>query len=194
MSARGVNLANRTVLVLLALLLLAAAVVGLAIGFQVRAAGVTLPGSNDPVLSTKQLTAANDSAWLWWVIAAVCLVIALLALRWLLAQFATDRAGHLDLTDNYREGTTTLTAAAIGDAVAAEAKTYPGIEDASAHLRERPGRTLVLTVDIAQYADLNTVRTRLEQDAVAHVRHAIDEPDLPVHIEFRPTNTRRTVT
>lgn len=192
MSTR-VNTANRSVLVLLALLLLVAAAAGLAIGFGMRLAGVTLPAPHGPVLSTKLLAAANDSSWLWWVIAAVCLVIALLALRWLLAQFATDRAGHLDLTENDREGTTTLTAGAVGDAVAAEAKTYPGVQDASAHLRDRPDRTLVLAVDVAEYADLNTVRTRLEHDAVTHARHAIDEPDLPVHIELHPTNTQRTV-
>lgn len=192
MSAR-VNTANRTVLLLLAVLLLVAAAVGLAIGFGARVAGVTLPRSPDPVLSPKTMTAANDSPWFWWAVAAGCVVIALLAARWLLAQFATDRAGNLDLTENDREGTTTLTAGAVGDAVATEAKTCPGVEDASAHLRERPTRALVLTVDVAEYADLGTVRSQLETGAIAHARHAIDEPDLPVHVEFQPTRTRRAV-
>lgn len=192
MSAR-VNAANRTVLLLLAVLLLVAAAVGLAIGFGAGLAGVTLPRSQDAVLTPKTTTTANDSPWFWWAVAAVCVVIALLALRWLLAQFATDRGGDLDLTENDREGITTLTAGAVGDAVAAETKTYPGVEGASAHLRDRPSRTLVLTVDIAEYADLTTVRNQLETGAIAHARHAIGEPDLPVHVEFHPTRTRRTV-
>lgn len=192
MSAR-VNTANRTVLVLIGLLLLIAAAVGLAIGFAARLAGVTLPRPQDAVLPPRTVTAANDSPWFWWAVAAVCVVIALLALRWLLAQFTTDRVGHLDLTENDREGTTTLTAGAVGEAVAAEAKTYPGVEDASAHLRDRPSRTLVLTVDVAEYADLTTVRGQLEAGVIAHARNAVDEPDLLVNVEFHPTRTRRSV-
>jgi len=188
MSTR-VNTTNRTVLVILALLLLITSTVGLIIGFGARLTGLALPDKHDPVLSTESLTAANDSPWFWWVIAAGSLVIVLLALRWLLAQFAADRVGHLDLTQNDREGTTTLTAGALSDAVAAEAKTYPGVEDASAHVRDRSGRTLVLALDVAEYADLNAVRSRLEQGVIAHARQALDEPDLPIHIELHPTST-----
>lgn len=193
MSTR-VNGANRAILTLLGLLLLLAAAAGLIISFGVRAiGGLTLPRPDRPVLPGGALRAANNSPWFWWVVAAACVLIALLALRWLAAQLATDRIRQLDLTTNDRDGMTTLDAGAVGEAAADEAKTIRGVDDASAHLRTRPGQELVLGLDVAEYADLNTVRNQLEQTVVAHTRQAIDEPDLPITIELRPTNNRRAV-
>lgn len=194
MRAKRVNAANRTVLALLGIVLLAAGVVGLIIGFGIRTlVGLRLPEPGQPIAADQLLTAANDSPWFWWVVAAASLLVALLALRWLIAQLATDRVRHLDLTENDRDGTTTLSATAVADGAADDAKLVPGVDNASAHLRVRPPQQLVLTVDVALYADLSAVRAQLEETAISNTRHVLDNPDLPVHIELRPTDTRRAL-
>jgi hypothetical protein len=123
-------------------------------------------------------------------VAAVCLVFALLGLRWLLAQLTTDRVGQLDLTTDDRDGLTTVHGSALTDAVEAEVEDLRGVTGASASLRDRRGRRLTVTVDLAEYADIAEVRQSLEDRVVAHARQAVDDPDLPVDVELRPGSTR----
>jgi hypothetical protein len=183
MSAR-VNGANRTLLGLLGLLLLAAGGLGLAVSFG------ALGDAGTPVLPPGVRDYANDQPWFWWAVAGVCLVLALLGLRWLLAQLQTDRVGRLDLTTDDRDGLTTVHAGALTDAVEAEVEDLRGVAGASAHLLDRGGRRLTLAVDLAEYADIAEVRQILEDRVVAHARQAIDDPELPVDIELRPGKAR----
>jgi DNA-binding GntR family transcriptional regulator len=55
---------------------------------------------------------------------------------------------------------------------------------------DRGGRRLVLSVDLAEYADIAEIRQTLEDRVVGHARQSIDDPDLPVDIELRPGKTR----
>lgn len=185
----GPNRTNRAALTVLGLLLLAAGVVGLVLslgGFGAeRAASAVLP---EPVR-----TFAAENPWFWWVAAALAVLVALLGLRWLLAQTRTDRIGGLDLTTDSDDGLTTVPAGAVADAVEAEAEAIRGVEGATAHLREHGGTTrLDLAVDLADHADLEQVRAGLEDDVVPHVRQALDRPDLPVVIELRPGRPSRS--
>jgi hypothetical protein len=183
MSAR-VNGVNRTVLAVLGLVLLAAGALGLALSFGAF-------GDNaQPLLPQGMRDYARDQSWFWWAVAAACLVIALLGLRWLLAQLATDRVGRLDLTTDDRDGLTTVHGSALTDAVQAEVEELRGVVGASAQLRDRRGRRLSLTVDLAEYADIAEVRHSLEDRVVAHARQAVDDPALPVDVELRPGTTR----
>lgn len=175
-----VDTANRVVLALLGLLLLGGGVVGLVASFG--AFGDPPP----PVLPESARRFEDEQPWFWWAVAAVCLVIALLALRWLLAQLRTDRLGRLDLTRDDRDGRTVVQADALTDAVQTEAQSLRGVLDASARLVEDRGRTLTLAVELADYADVAEVRRTLEDRLVASVRQAVDDPDLPVDIELRP--------
>ena len=183
MSSR-VNGVNRTLLGLLGLLLLAAGALGLAVSFG------AFGDPNSPVLPQAVRDYAADQSWFWWAVAAACLVLALLGLRWLLAQLQTDRVGRLDLTTDDRDGLTTVHASALTDAVEAEAQDLRGVSGASAHLLDRGGRRLTLSVDLAQYADIAEIRHTLEDRVVAHARQAIDDPELPVDIELRPGKAR----
>lgn len=179
-----INGVNRAVLALLGLLLLAGGGLGLAWSFGVFGSG------RHPLLPPAVSDVFRTRSWIWWVIAVACLVLALLSLRWLLAQLRTDRIGRLDLTEDDRDGQLTVSAGALTDAVQTEVTGLRGVTAASAHLRDRRGRRLTLTVELADYADIAEVRNALEERVVAHARQAIDDPVLPVDIELRPGASR----
>jgi hypothetical protein len=183
MSAR-VNGVNRTVVTVLGLVLLAAGVLGLLYGADVFGDGP------HPVLPQGMRDLAADEGWFWWAVAGACLVLALLGLRWLLAQLQTDRVSRLDLTADDRDGLTTVHAGALTTAVEGEVAGIRGVTNASAHLRDTRGRRLALTVDLTDYADIAEVRRDLEDRVVPHARQAIDDPGLPVDIELRPSTSR----
>ena len=177
--SRRVDTANRTVLTLLGLLLLGGGAVGLAASFGAF-------GDPPPVLPGAARRFEDDQPWFWWALAGVCLLIALLALRWLLAQLHTDRISRLDVTGDDREGRTVVHAGALTDAVEEEAKALRGVAGASARLLEDRARKLTVAVELADYADVADVRRVLEDRVVAHARQAVDDPELPVDIELRP--------
>ena len=182
MSSR-VDSANRAILTLWGLLMLAAGGLGLALGFGAS-------GQAPPVLPQAVRSFATEQAWFWWAVAAVCLLLALLGLRWLLAQLHTDRVRRLDLTADERDGLTVVHGGALTDAVEAEATALRGVSGASAHLSDNCGWRLSLTVDLSDHADIAEVRNALEGRVVGHARQAVDDPDLPVDIELRPDRVR----
>jgi hypothetical protein len=180
--SRRVNGANRAALTLIGLLLLAAGAVGLAAGFGAFGAS----RADGPVLPTQVRTFASDTGWFWWAVAVVCVVLALLGLRWLLAQLRVDRVHRLDLTTDARDGLTTVHAGALTDAVQDDVRAIRGVSGTSAHLRAEPSRRLVLGVELADYADIADVRRQLETRTVPNLRQALEAPDFPVDIELRP--------
>jgi len=191
MSGRA-NVINRVVLALLGLLLVAAGGLGLALSLKVFGSG----RATRPVLPQEVSTFPDARPWFWWALAGVLLVIAVLALLWLLTQFKSDRATRLDRTTNARDGYTTLHAGALTDAVEDEVQGITGVTGVSARVREHRGEQVFLRVELADSADIGEVRTRLENDVVAHVREGVGDPRLPVTIELRPsasTTPRRSV-
>jgi hypothetical protein len=182
---RGIDRVNRFVLTLLGLLVLAAGAVTLLL-----AAGVFGERRSErPLLQDNYRDFADRNAgWFWLVVAAVAAVVALLALRWLLAQLSTARVGSLPLERDRREGETVLRSGAVADAVEQEIEGFRGVSKASARLtgdRYRPD--LELSVGLSGTADLGQVRQRIEQRAVAHVRQAVGIPDLPVRVQLSVT-------
>jgi hypothetical protein len=178
---------NRTVLTLFALALTAAGVAGALAGF-----GAFGSATRHDVLVSDQVRNyfGRHGDWLWPVIALVAAIIALLALRWLLALlFSTDRAGDLPLTGDRSAGRTTLSAAALTGAVASEIDSYPGVHSARARLIGDPSApTLVITATLEESADLAGLRRRIESDAVRHARQALDNPELPVRLDLTMTS------
>jgi hypothetical protein len=184
--SRRANVINRVVLTVLGLLLLAAGGLGLAL--SVGAFGAWR--ATYPVLPQEVSTFLDERPWFWWVIAGVLLLIAVLALLWLLAQFKTDRTTRLDRTTDAREGYTTLHASALTNAVEDEARGITGVTSVSANVREHRGPRVFLRVELADTADIGEVRTRLENEVVAHLREGVDDPRFPVTIELRPGASR----
>jgi hypothetical protein len=178
---------NRAMLILFAVALSAAGVAGALAGF-----GAFGEATKHDMLVSEEVSDyfGRHGDWLWPVIAAVAAIIALLALRWLLALlFSTDRAGDLPLTGDRSAGRTTLSAAALTDAVAAEIDSYPGVHSAKARLIGDPlAPTLVITATLEESADLSGLRRRIESNAVRHARQALDNPELPVRLDLTMTN------
>jgi hypothetical protein len=181
MSSRA-NVINRVVLTLLGLLLVAAGGVGLAI--SLGAFGTT--PATYPVLREEVSTFPDGRPWFWWAVAGLLLLIAVLALLWLLSQLKTDRTTRLDRTTNAQDGYTTLHAGALTNAVEAEALGIAGVTNVSAKVREHRGHHVFLRVELADFADIGKVRNRLEDEVVAHLREGVGDERFPVTIELRP--------
>jgi len=177
-----VDTVNRVLLLLLGLLLFVAGGLGLAL--SLGAFGTT--EARSPVFSGRLRTYPDDKPWFWWAVAGAALLVALLALLWLLAQIRTHRVSRLDRTTDAREGYTTLRASALTRAIEDEVDDINGVTGASARLHDRPQLGLDLVVDITDTVDIDKLRTHLEDVVVAHVRGVVDEPDFPVRIELRP--------
>jgi hypothetical protein len=182
---------SRIMLTLLALLLLAA-------GLDAGAASIGLFGS----FTQHSRLMANPTgrffgaqgAWLWPVIAVGGVIMLLLALRWLAALlFSTDRAGDLDIHPRGPAGRTVLAAGALTDAVAGEIESYRGVDSAQARLIGDSGSpALVVTATLEETADLAALRRRIEGEALAHARSALDNPSLPVRLNLTVTSRRAT--
>ena len=185
MSSRA-NVINRVVLAALGLLLVAAGGLGLAL--SVGAFGAWRASS--PVLPQEVSTFPDGRPWFWWAVAGVLLLIAVLALLWLLVQLRTDRASRLDRTTDARDGYTTLHAGALTDAVEDEAAGITGVTGVSAHVHEHRGPRVHIHVEMDDSADIGEVRTRLEDEVVAHLREGVGDPRFPVAIELHPGASR----
>lgn len=182
----GANVVNRVVLTVLGVLLLAAG--GLGIALSVGAFGAWR--ATYPVLPQEVSTFPDSRPWFWWAVAGVLLLVAALALGWLLMQLKTDRATRLDRTTNARDGYTTLHASALVNAVEAEALGITGVTGVSANVHEHRGQHMLLRVQLADSADIGQVRSRLENEVVAHLREGVGDPRFPVTIELRPGASR----
>ena len=180
---------NRVLLALLGLLLLAAGVLTLVRSFG----GLGSSLADDPVLGAPQERLFQDySPWAWIGVAVVAGLLALLALRWLLAQLRTDRAGDLELETDDRRGSTTLHPGAVTAAVCEEVESYRGVRAASARLlHDARHPELVLQVDLEARADIAQTRERVENEAVAHVRQALELAQLRTRLVLRPTARER---
>lgn len=131
----------------------------------------------------------SNGDWLWPVMAVAALILALLALRWLIALlFSTDRSGDLPLPASGPTGRTTLTAGALTRAVTEEIDGYRGVSSARARLIGDPeDPELVVTVTAEQSADMAELRQRIETGALTHARMSTGNPELPIQLDLTVT-------
>jgi hypothetical protein len=179
--------ANRAVLTLFGLLVLLAGIFGL----TASVGGFGKAYAHRALLANRASTYVGAHGdWLWPAAAAVCLLIALIALRWIAALLlSTDRAGDITVTRGSREGTTIMHPAALSGAVTREIETYRGVSTAKARVLGDPGDPeLVITVTASRSADLAALRHRIESEALSHARHALGKPDLPIQLDIEVSN------
>lgn len=177
---------DRSVLVLLGLLLTAAGVLALLLGGGVFGSDLRSQAVLDNATGR---FFGDNGAWLWPVIAVVGLLIGLLALRWLVAQLTPTAAGDLQLERPSPHGRTELAPSAVTSAVTRELKGYRGVTGASARLvGDESDPTLRLRVQLDARADVAALRARIEGEAVEHARQALDEPALPVTLDLVVTD------
>jgi MFS family permease len=180
---------SRWVLGLLGLLLLAAGIAGLLAGTGVF--GGT--DDQDHLLANPIAEFIGDnSMWFWPVVALVCAIIAVLALLWLIAVLTpAPRTGTLLIPGDRSAGRTTLKSGALTDALTSEVAAYRGVHSARAWVDGAPTTPrLNLAIGIDENADLVMLRHRIETEALARARQALDSSDLPIHLEMSITAHR----
>lgn len=177
---------NRFLLSLLGLLLLIAGVTGLLFGFG--AFGEQLAGDRVLAREVEQFV-VDQAAWFWPLVAALSLVLAVFALRWLVLQLQTDRVGDLDLTERRNDGETHVDSTAVTDALVDATEATPGVQSASARLvRVRGQEQLVLTVRLADRVDLAATRRALAEGPLTDLRQALGADTCPpVTVELEPS-------
>ncbi len=182
---RGPDQLNRVVLVLVSLLLLGAGGYALARGYEAFGA----EQADDEVLLEPVRDFVGRYQTLFWIaVLAVCLIVAYLALRWLVAQFHSPRLTQIDLTADGSKGSTQLRAAGASDALASDIETYRGVSSASARLVEDGERPEVdVRVDVNDDADVPGLRTRIEEEALPRFSRALEVRAVEARLHLRLT-------
>lgn len=176
---------NRFLLIVLALLIIAAGGAGIAAALGAFGSSVEHHTLYD---NPAGRYVGDNGRWIWPVAAAVLVIIALFALRWLLTQISIERAGSMTLQTPSKAGSTTLRAAALTDAVTDEIETYRGVTSARAHLLGDPGDLrLAVTVTTADRVPFGPLRERIETTALADARKALGDPTFPIVLVFDTT-------
>jgi hypothetical protein len=173
---------NRIALTLFGLLVLLIGAAGLT-----ASVGVFGHSFSHRTLFTNRVgTYTGHHGWVWYAAAAVCFVIALLALRWILALvISTDRAGDIPIPVAMSDGTTILRPTAVIGALTREVSTYHGVDNAHGRIIGDGGAPeLVLEVTARQGADLHALHQRIETEAFAHARQALDKENLPIRLDL----------
>lgn len=124
--------------------------------------------------------------WVWPLAAAICVAVALLGLRWLLVQGRSGRLRSLPLESDRSAGGTHMPADAVTDALEEEITGYPGVSRVHASLGGADSQPrLALSVACDDRADLGELRTRIHDQALAHVCSALELDRLPTVLRLR---------
>ncbi len=139
--------------------------------------------SSDPLLTDAEARWAGDHPWFWIAVAATCILIVLLMLRWLLVQLRVERLRRLHLEPDATLGGTQMPAGALTDAVENDIGAYPGVHAAHARLTGDPDHPeLHLRVVIDPRTDLGGIRRRIRDEAIIRARTALELDQLPVSV------------
>jgi hypothetical protein len=181
---------NRTWLAMLGILLLLAGLLGLAIGTGLATSVTTAaPTSRSRVIGSGAARTFADNGPVV-IVLVVALVVALLGLRWLLAQVPrTNAASALRLQDDAASGITTVEPSVLTDAVSRQVQSLPGVTSASAVMRgtaEAPDLTVTLTAN--DHTDVPALLRALQTGPVADLERAIEVPlaHLGVQVDISP--------
>jgi len=173
---------NRAWLTVLGILLLLAGLGVLLIGTGLlapaaRAVGL---GLSRPTASNHLFGAATAGAFaLTWVVlltALVAVVVGLLGLAWLIAQVPrSNEAKPFRLHDDARTGLTRCAPSVLSDAVEAQVKALPGVQNASAVLRgTSTSPDLTLKVTASDRTDLSRLLASIQNTVAADLAGALD--------------------
>ncbi|MGW0806977.1 alkaline shock response membrane anchor protein AmaP [Nonomuraea sp. NPDC002799] len=122
---------------------------------------------------------AGASPWIWWALAVVGVILALIGLRWLFAQGRSEAHGPLRIEDG-PAGRTEVSAGSMAHAVAADVESNPAVLRADAGLVEALGRPEVrLRLAADETALMSGLTRHLSTVALPHVRDALDRDHVP---------------
>ncbi|GIF78084.1 alkaline shock response membrane anchor protein AmaP [Asanoa siamensis] len=125
----------------------------------------------------------GHSTWFWPIAAAVLTVIGVLSLIWFFAILRPARkTGDISIDGTAR---TTLGSGALRDALTNEIQGYRGVQNAKVRVYGEPTEPkLGVRVNLTQDARVVEVRQRIERQALAHAREALDAPEMPVILDL----------
>lgn len=173
---------NRTIVTVVALLLVAAGAYGLLRGFG--AFGEDQEA--DPLLTTDVREFFADNEWIWGVVLALALVVAYIAWRWLKLQLLPSPSlSSLAVTDG-EEGRTDLAASAVAEAVTRDLEADPDITSARVRMTGNQREAgLDVRAGVASGADPAAVRRRIEGPILERARSALQRDDLGAVLRLR---------
>lgn len=178
-TARG----NRVGLTIVGLALIVAAAAALARGLGLLPA--LLGHAADPVTNQRVRAFAADHLWFWLALAAVAILIALLALRWLAVQTRTEAIGAIRLEPDSRQGDTMLPAGTLTAALQNDLEESPYLRRTRAALTGHPAHPrLALTVTLEPGADPAAAEQRV-REALDRLRQAMETDHLAATVEIR---------
>jgi hypothetical protein len=159
----------------------------LAIGGAIIAANTGVFASGFPQRTLLENPAVSwiggHSTWFWPIAAAAATVLGVLAALWLVKILRGPPKTHDVSIDG--SARTTVGATALRDALTNEIQSYRGVDAARVRvygdsIQPRLGVKVNLTAD----ARVAEVRRRIEQQALAHAREALDAPKMPVTLDL----------
>jgi hypothetical protein len=129
-----------------------------------------------------------DRSWLWWIVAAVAVVLALLALRWLREQLRAPRKGNVDLERETPRGITEVDAGGAVRALEQDLETVRGVDSASGRLSgDHEEAALDLRLDVHDGVDLGELCRRLEGTSLVRFEQALETPLAETNVLVRLT-------
>lgn len=172
---------NRVLLGIVGVLLTLAATGGLLVGLSVF-------GGHRAKRSVIYPPAARlidrEQGWLWWVIGAVALVVAVAALYWLILQPRVERLAAVPLESSL-QGDSAILGPAVAAAVRTEAAALSGVERARARLvGNADDPQLLLAVWMQEGADLRAVRRQLDERVLGHARDTLGRASLRTRLRI----------
>jgi hypothetical protein len=129
---------------------------------------------------------ADNDAWFWWAALALALLLAYLGWRWLRVQLLPSPSLS-ELTVAHTEGgRTTMPTKALAEAVTRQLEDDPEVTNARVRVvgSER-SPSLDVRASVADGADLEGVRQRVEGEAVGSSRAALERQDLTARVRYR---------
>ena len=187
---------NRTVLrldrVLLALVGLVLVAVGVAALLWTTGTLAEYVDGVPDRLDTSPATDAASQTWWPFVTGAVALILAIVAVWWMLAHFPARSVAEQDLPGSSRAMRLRIDRGAVADATAHAAQQVPSVRRATATLRDEGSElvlSLLVTVDPA--ADLPDLATRLD-DLVADAATVLPDERLRSRTTVRMRTSRRS--
>jgi hypothetical protein len=182
---------NRTVLAILGVL-------ALVTGAFVLLTGTGILHSLVPISTDAPLIERNvaPQPWVPWVVTAAAIIVALLSLRWLIAQAIRQTpSSDWQLAPDTSIGTTYISSDAGAEPFGEEIAEYPGVHFVTARLtgpRQHP--RLHLRVATNDRADISDLRHRIDAEAIPRLTQALNLSTLSTNLLLQLDTSRGTRT
>lgn len=182
-AARRADKVNRSILSVLGLLMLAAGALGLAYSYG----AFGKDRSRRHLLSTELKDwVRHHASWFWILVLIGCLLLAALALRWLLFQAKPQpTVGDFTFPFDEGEGKTSVSAKAVVDAVVSDLSDQPGVRKAGARLSQKDPLVVDAWVNYDSASYVPAFRQSVQEQIVPRLKHSLEVDEAVVNLELR---------